>query len=87
MPKVKPSFTTETAQTIQRNIMTLGAANGCRTSSDIAKKVRMPASTFCEKSQHPMKWRIDDLCMFAITFKTSIEWLVTPHEIGRDNSG
>ena len=53
MPKLKPSPIAVASETVMRNICAQGAINGCKTDTEIAKKIGMSRTLFSERKRNP----------------------------------
>ena len=81
MPKTKPTPLKQNCDTVHNNITLLAAAHGLRTDREIAKRIGIAASTYCDRRHKPNAWTLEQLTYVAIAFKTTVQWIVTPHNI------
>ena len=63
MPKLKPSPISVASETVIRNICAQGAINGCKTDTEIAKKIGMSRTLFNERKRHPRILRLEEIVM------------------------
>lgn len=72
MPKLKPTRQKLLGERVVNNIRAIGGKAGCRYDKDIAKRVIIPQSTFCEKMKNPDRFRLDDFIHIAEGFGISL---------------
>lgn len=84
MPKVQKTPVAAAADVVATNVATLAAAHGLRTDREIAKRISMCHTTYCNRRHDPSSWRLDELVMVATAFKVSLAWLTSPHKIGEE---
>ena len=82
MSKLKKSVFQTNSEVIANNITLLAASNGLRTDHEISKRIGIAASTYCDRRHSPAGWTVEQLIKVAIAFNTTLEWLVTKHNIG-----
>ena len=82
MSKLKKSVFQTNSEIIANNITLLAAANGLRTDREISKRIGVSAATYCNRRHDPRFWTVEQLIKITIAFNTTLEWLVTKHEIG-----
>ena len=81
MAKAKPTPLKQNCDIVRSNIMLLAAANGLRTDREIAARIGIAQSTYCDRRHEPKQWTLEQLTCVAIAFKTTVQWLVSPHNI------
>ena len=80
MSKLKPSPIEAASETVIRNICAQGAINGCKTDTEIAKKIGMSRTLFSVRKRNPRLLRLEEIIMASMSLKCSLAWLVTDHK-------